>query len=149
MRVSQDEAAAFVEAHEKAVYTFCLRMLGEPECAEALAQEVLLQAYLEQPGHNVQEVLQLAYRLCQDALQERPYPTLTNGYDMHALLGQLPLAERAAMILRHCLHLSGPESAQILGHSHDAIRQMVRQARYRMATYVIQQPAGDGSVSIE
>ncbi|MCA9974057.1 MAG: sigma-70 family RNA polymerase sigma factor [Anaerolineales bacterium] len=135
MNVHQEAQRQFIDGHETAVYTFCHRMIGDPALAETLAQAALVQAWHSCPHGDQPAVLGVAWRLCRE-MAERPYPA-DSGYGIAPLLAQLPPTERAATILRHCLHLSDAASAAVLRLPPSTIHHTVRQARTRMAAYVL------------
>lgn len=76
-RVSDGETDAFevlVNAHERRVYSLCLRMTGNPEDAEDLAQEAFVRAYQSIAGFKGESgfgswLYRLAKNICIDFLR--------------------------------------------------------------------------------
>jgi RNA polymerase sigma-70 factor, ECF subfamily len=119
--------ATLVQRHQRTVYSLALRMLRRPDLAEDLAQDVFLQLYrrlddIESPSHLGFWLRRVASNLAIDrlrratstatqALEDSPEPAEldehTEGADprlereVTRLLGDLPPAPRAVMLLRY------------------------------------------------
>ncbi|MEJ0087566.1 MAG: sigma-70 family RNA polymerase sigma factor [Pseudomonadota bacterium] len=127
LRARAGEAVAFaeiVEAHQGSVFSIAYRMLNNRAQAEDLAQDVFLQLYRKLDGIESLEHLgfwlrRVASNLAIDWLRRLPYTTtqpLDEGAHVAAaaadddplmsrelarLLGELPPAARAVMVLRY------------------------------------------------
>jgi RNA polymerase sigma-70 factor, ECF subfamily len=153
------DLAAFEElvaAHQRIVYRVALRLLGRPEDAQDVAQEVLLKLYrnlrkLRDDQHVVAWLYRVTVNACQDALRKRPdwpelapdHPTMdpdpesqTNFEQrkriLAAALGRLGVKERAAIVLREIEGLSTEEVARILGSAEVTVRSQISTARTKL-----------------
>ena len=158
-RARSGDLAAFEEivaAHQRIVYRVAVRLLGRPEDAEDVAQEVLLKLYrnvrkLRDDQHLVAWLYRVTVNACQDALRKRPeWPELPSDHPsagadpesqtsfeqrkriLAAALGRLGVKERAAVVLREIEGLSTEEVARILGSSEVTVRSQISMARTKL-----------------
>jgi RNA polymerase sigma-70 factor (ECF subfamily) len=162
-RAKSGDLAAFEEivaAHERIVYGVALRMLGRPEDAQDIAQEVLFKLYrnlkkLEDDRHVRAWLYRVAVNACQDALRKRPdcaelapeFPSAGADPESHtsfeqrkrilaAALSGLGAKERAALVLREIEGLSTEEVARILGSTEVTVRSQISMARTKLRRIV-------------
>lgn len=126
--------------------------LGDVHVAEELAQEALVRAAkrwsrvrgLDSPGGWAYRVaMNLAKSWFRRRRAEaRAYARIgvtddaepdlgadvSDRSSVRAAVGSLPEAQRAAVVCRYYLGMSGPEAAQALGISHDAVRARTKRA---------------------
>ena len=134
------DVAAFellVKLHQRSVYSLALRMLGSKEAADDLAQEVFLQMHLhlhtmESAAHLAHWVRRVVTHRAIDRLRSRPQFSLTSideepeiadsppsddpllQQTLRSLIGELPSAARAVMLLRYQEDLDPLEIARTL-----------------------------------
>ncbi len=158
-RAKSGDLAAFEEivaAHERMVYGVALRMLGRPQDAQDIGQEVLFRLYrnlkkLEDGRHLRAWLYRVTVNACQDALRKRPdcaelAPELPSAAAdpesytrfeqrkriLAAALGGLGAKERAALVLREIEGLSTEEVARILGSTEVTVRSQISMARTKL-----------------
>jgi RNA polymerase sigma-70 factor, ECF subfamily len=129
--------AALIGQHQKMVYSVALRMLGQRELAEDMAQEVFIQlhaklASLESPSHLIFWLRKAAAHRAIDQLRRHSLVRVTALEDeaeniavesaedpllqrqLRGLLLQLNPVARAVMTLRYQEDLDPPDIAEIL-----------------------------------
>lgn len=123
----------FIEAHETAVFTFCFRMLGRTETAEAVAETAFLDICPCFPTISLVDVLAAAANRCREQLRCSEPMRETAVNDIQYLFNQLPIPEREVMALRYGCQLNFTEIAAILNSSGESVRNTLRQGRWRTA----------------
>lgn len=124
--LSRDHYRQFVQAHETAVYTFCMYMLGDAQKAEATAEAAFVDSY---PTDAHLHVLANAYR----RLQHTPLPS-TVAEGLPPLIEKLSSTDRALIALRYGCHLRPAELSIVTGIPINQIRQQLYRARLQMAS---------------
>jgi RNA polymerase sigma-70 factor (ECF subfamily) len=147
---SVDLEAAF-GAHAGRVYTYFRRMVPGRETARDLAQETFVRAIRAAPRYRGDApveawLLGIARNVFREWLRhhrEDPVDELSQGtsrpaveepeplerLDVERLLLRLEPEHREVLVLRFVLDLAGEEVAEMLGISHDAVRQRVARAK--------------------
>jgi RNA polymerase sigma-70 factor, ECF subfamily len=148
---SVDLEAAF-GAHAGRVYTYFRRMVPGRETARDLAQETFLRAIRAAPRYRGEApveawLLGIARNVFREWLRHRredPVEDLAQETSAHVaveeseplerldverLLLRLEPEHREVLVLRFVLDLSGEEAAEVLGISHDAVRQRLARAK--------------------
>lgn len=142
-----DLAGAFA-SHERRIYTYFRRMVGDPDVARDLSQETFVRALRgatrysgDAPVHAW--LLGIAHNVFREWLRtgrrERPAERVDPGdtvagpsperLDVERTLARLDPEHREVLVLRFSLDLSGDEVARLLGITHDAVRQRVARAK--------------------
>jgi RNA polymerase sigma-70 factor, ECF subfamily len=129
--------AALVRAHQRTVYSLALRMLGNHEAANDLAQEVFLQLHLnlrgiESGAHVAFWLRRVVTHRAIDKLRQRPRFEIASIDDeaevadvsapsdpllqrhLRSLIAELPSAARAVLLLRYQEDLDPLEIARTL-----------------------------------
>lgn len=153
-RVLAGDPRAFgelVRLHQRAVFSLALRMLGDRQEAEDLAQEVFLQLHhklagLQSGAHLVFWLRKVTLHRAIDRLRRRgthPVAPLkeaatlaseTPGADpllatrLARLIGQLPPAARAVIVLRYQEDLDPTQIARTLGMSINTVKSHLRRS---------------------
>jgi RNA polymerase sigma-70 factor, ECF subfamily len=133
-----DAFAALVRRHQRTVYSLGVRMLWDRQQAEDLAQEVFMRLYrnlalMQSDAHVASWLRKVTTHLAIDRLRRQPryelvpllgdpgVPAEPAGGDpllqrrLRALVGQLPPAARAVVLLRYQEDLDPAEIAATLG----------------------------------
>jgi RNA polymerase sigma-70 factor, ECF subfamily len=165
-RALAGEAAAFgmlVRTHQRSVYSLALRMLSDRYEAEDLAQEVFLGLHrnlssVESPAHLAFWLRRVTLNRAIDRLRREPRQTVpledasslvidaTEQRDpllqrrLRALLGQLPPAPRAVLLLRYQEDLNPNEIARTLNMSINTVKSHLKRS---LAT--LRERIGDGA----
>jgi RNA polymerase sigma-70 factor, ECF subfamily len=153
-RALAGEAAAFgmlVRTHQRSVYSLALRMLSDRHEAEDLAQEVFLGLHrnlssVESPAHLAFWLRRVTLNRAIDRLRREPRQTVpledasslvidaTEQRDpllqrrLRALLGQLPPAPRAVLLLRYQEDLNPNEIARTLNMSINTVKSHLKRS---------------------
>lgn len=117
---------------------------GDESVAEELAQEAFTRAlnhwdrlgewerpagWVYRTGFNLLRTYWAKSKRSEDPLVREPFvPPAESQIDLVRLLGQLPLKQRQAVVLRHILDHSTDEAAEILGVSPGALRMTLHRA---------------------
>jgi len=170
-RLKAGERSALAEAydrHHEALRRFARRLLGEPEAAEDLVQEVfvrlpriirrfegrsslrsfLLSVAVNDCKHHVRSAIR--YRRAkqrwsrQRVVEPPPGPAeRQRQHEMAALLGRgldaLPIDQRMAFVLCAIEEHTSPEAARILGVPEATVRSRVARARKKLKAFVEQE----------
>jgi RNA polymerase sigma-70 factor, ECF subfamily len=148
-----------VRTYQDKIYTLCRYMLHDPDDARDAAQEVFLKAYTglkdfradcalyswlyriavntcldwKRRSHGVADTVEAAPSVedlpSSDPSAEQLYRSKEIGRAIHAALGQLPGALRAAIVLREIEGLSYEEIGQTLGTSVGTVKSRISRAR--------------------
>jgi RNA polymerase sigma-70 factor, ECF subfamily len=133
-----DAFAALVRRHQRTVYSLAVRMLWDRQQAQDLSQEVFMQLYrnlalMQSDAHVASWLRKVTTRMAIDRLRRQPryehvsltgdpgVPAEPAGGDpllqrrLRALVGQLPPAARAVVLLRYQEDLDPVEIAATLG----------------------------------
>ncbi len=132
--------AGVVEAHKDAVYTLCLRALGDGERAEALAEQVFLAAHQAIVRLDPETPLQLW--LLGMAIDSVTEPVSTTAADDDSMLVNTVLADleppfRMAVILRDVLQLEETDVATVLNIPIGTARSRIHRGRLTMARNLV------------
>lgn len=155
--MSQLQDAAFerlFREYQKPITNYIFRLVGDPDEAQELAQDVFVKAYRALPELPAKAnvcawLYRIATNTAYDALRRRrliawlPFfpnnePALmVEGFEarvvehltVHQALGQLPVKYRAPLILYTCQGFSVSEVAEILGISQAAVKTRLFRAR--------------------
>ena len=156
------DLAAFerlMRQHERLVLRTALRILGNPDDAQDVAQEVFLRLYrnlkkVEAAGNLEGWLYRVAVNLCRDQRRRKgrteeledtvaapgdPQQELTAAERRRVLkmsLRMLPDKERAALVLRDLEGLSTTQVAEILGSSEATVRSQISKARVKVKDFV-------------
>jgi len=156
------DLAAFerlMRQYERLVLRTALRILGNPDDAQDVAQEVFLRLYrnlkkVEAAGNLEGWLYRVAVNLCRDQRRRKgrteeledvvaapgdPQQELTAAERRRVLmmsLRMLPEKERAALVLRDLEGLSTSEVAEILGSSEATVRSQISKARGKVKDFV-------------
>jgi RNA polymerase sigma-70 factor (ECF subfamily) len=165
-RCRAGDADAFEELyrqHARRLYGLVLRMVGSPEEAEDLLQEVFLQAYRKLAGFRGESALgtwlyRLAMNLCLDHLRGRQakmtratesldhedaaepaapapvVPPAISRMDLERAIEKLPAGSRAAFLLHDVEGFEHREIAEILGVTEGTSKSQVHKARMKLRT---------------
>jgi RNA polymerase sigma-70 factor (ECF subfamily) len=143
-----DLAGAFAE-HERRVYTYFCRMVGERDTARDLTQETFVRALRGATRYSGEApvgawLLGIARNVflewLRKAARERPAERVdppaeavagpdAERLDVERALARLEPEHREVLVLRFSLDLAGEDVARLLGISHDAVRQRVSRAK--------------------
>jgi RNA polymerase sigma-70 factor (ECF subfamily) len=153
-RALAGDTAAFgmlVRMHQRSVYSLALRMLSDRQKAEDLAQEVFLQLYrnlatVESGEHLAFWLRKVTVNRCIDRLRREPKleavpleaadSMVTDAADadplllrrLSTLVGQLPAAPRAVLLLRYQEDLDPTEIARTLGMSINTVKSHLKRS---------------------
>jgi RNA polymerase sigma-70 factor (ECF subfamily) len=156
------DLAAFEQVmrrHERLVLGTALRLLGNLEDAQDVAQEVFWKLYrnlkkVEATGNFTGWLYRVTVNLCHDQRKRRPqteeladvaacsadpHQELTESERRRVLemsLRMLPAKERAALVLRDLEGLPTSEVARVLGSSEATVRSQVSKARLKVKDFV-------------
>lgn len=163
-RCGQGDMAAFEElyrAHAARLYSLVLRMIGSPQDAEDLLQDVFLHAYRKLGGFRGESTLgtwlyRLAVNQCLDFLRGRqtkmarvtgsyddsgmsepvaPAPVVPDAIsrvDLERAIARLPDGCRAAFVLHDVEGFAHHEVADMLGVSEGTSKSQVHKARLKL-----------------
>lgn len=143
--------AALVRAHQRSVYSLALRMLGTPDLAEDLAQEVFMQMNsnlhaIESGKHLVFWLRQVTTRRAIDQLRRRSRIEMTalddetqlfsavEGGDplfqrhLRLLIGELSAPARAVLLLRYQEDLDPVDIARALDMPVNTVKSHLKRA---------------------
>lgn len=174
-RAQAGELKAFgdiVRVHQRLVYSLGLRMLGDRQDAEDLAQEVFLQLHrklssVQSGSHLVFWLRKVTLHRAIDRLRRAgthpvaplteevaELPSDTSGSDpllstrLTQLIGQLPSAARAVMLLRYQEDLDPTQIAQTLGMSINTVKSHLKRSLSALREWLgpdaLGAPAGPG-----
>jgi RNA polymerase sigma-70 factor (ECF subfamily) len=154
--ISNGDQQAFrelLERHQNAVYGFARRFLGDPQEAEDVSQETFLRLYRAARSYRPEAslrtfLLRITRNICIDTLrkkrpelldelpepatEETPLDLLENAVEMGRLekaIEDLPVNQRAALLLRHTEQLSYSRIAEIMALSVGAVESLLVRAR--------------------
>lgn len=154
--VAEEDERAFSELlkrHQNAVYGLARRLLKDDQAAEDVAQEVFLRLYRSASRYRPQAalrtfLLRIAKNLCIDyhrkkrpepiasfpdvPSEETPLDLLEAAIDTARLekaVGDLPVNQRAAVLLRHTEQLSYRQIAEVMELSESAVESLLVRAR--------------------
>lgn len=150
MRQSAADAAEFCAAEWPRLVRALSLYVGDPDVAEELAQEALLRAcrrwpsvsQLDSPGGWTWRVAtnlanshfrrrraarRAQRRLGRDDWAHRD-PDGSDAVTVRQAVTSLPARQRSALVMRHVLDLSAPETAARMGISADAVRSLTKRA---------------------
>lgn len=155
---SADAFEELVRRHQHRAYALALRLTGHPQDAEDVAQEAFVQAWRSLPRFRGEAAFETwLYRIvinrCHNARRAarptQPMPTPERGpatpgagevvearqqREAVALrIAQLPLPQRAALVLHYFAGCSYAETGHILGVSESAAKVRVFRARRQLA----------------
>lgn len=139
---------ALFRAHQKEIYVYLLRTVGDRGTAEDLAQETFLRALRSAPLFRGESSLRtwlfaIARVTLADHIRrkrpEHPVPIddrpardrADAASDIGAVLGSLPVIAREVLVLCDVLGFAPTETAQILGIEPNAVRVRLHRARAR------------------
>ena len=130
-----------VEAHKDAVYTLCLRSVGDSARAEALAEEVFLAAH--QGIIRLDADTNLLHWLLGLAIERVSEPSTFGTADdesavVNAVLGELEPPFRMAVILRDVLLLDERSVADVLQIQLGTARSRIHRGRLTMARSLVE-----------
>lgn len=155
MRVSENEFRRLVEKHKAVVFSIALRIVGEREAAEEVAQDVFLALYaavkrLESEDHVISWLRRVAIHRATDCVRRRirrpefraeewrEDGQITVPANSHApaameallekLLLSIPETLRSAVVLRYQEDLEPEEIAQVLGQPVATVRSNLHRA---------------------
>ncbi len=172
---------SLVDRYQSAVYTLCLRFLGNPEAAEDATQEAFLSAYRALDRFNGGSfrswLLRIAANESKDELRRRKRKDATAslnemfdreegpveiadpgegveeaiergefGQDLEALLAQLPLEQRQAVLLVDVYDFQYEEVAQLVGASVGTIKSRIHRGRERLRKLILSRPELSASI---
>ena len=150
-RVQGGELDAFeelVRAHEKTVYNLALRMTGNPQDAEDMAQEAFLKAYRSLPEFRGESkfsvwLYRIVSNVCLDHLRKqsrRPSSSLTMEDD-DGEEQQFDVPDESAS-LRELRGLSYEEIGEALGLEAGTVKSRIFRARKRLCAFLL----ADGNI---
>ena len=132
-------------AHQREIYVYFLRTLGDTAVAEDLAQDTFLRAWSAAVRFRGESsvrtwLFSIARRVLVDHFRKRrPTETLDDdavapeagftSVDIEAVLSSLPPAHREAIVLSDVLGLSPTEAAEVVGVTPNALRVRLHRAR--------------------
>lgn len=172
---------SLVDRYQSAVYTLCLRFLGNPEAAEDATQEAFLSAYRALDRFNGGSfrswLLRIAANESKDELRRHKRKDATAslnemfdreegpveiadpgegveeaiergefGQDLEALLAQLPLEQRQAVLLVDVYDFQYEEVAQLVGASVGTIKSRIHRGRERLRKLILSRPELSASI---
>jgi len=158
-----DAFSELVNAHQKAIYNLCHRMLGDPYEAEDAAQETFIRAYKSMQSYDMKRsfstwLLSISAHYCIDQLRKKrlkvisiegtpyleipdpgpnPEVSLTKREQhnrIKALLDTLSETDRAIVIMFYWYEFSYGEIAEALNLSSSAVKSRIHRARAQMAS---------------
>ena len=140
------DLAELYKEHELRVFNYFRRMVYERESAADLTQETFLRAF--RAAHRFRGestvttwLLGIARRVYLEWVRkqrnpeidipdpEQGDPSSSDRVDIERTLAGLAPEHREVLVLRYTLDLSGEDVAEILGVSHDAVRQRTTRAK--------------------
>ena len=132
---------AVVDAHKDAVYTLCLRAVGDPERAEGLAEQVFLAAHqaivrLDPETNLFHWLLELAIAHVSESSGSPS--TDDESAVVNAVLGELEPPFRMAVILRDVLLLEERAVADVLNIPLGTARSRIHRGRLTMARSLVE-----------
>lgn len=170
-RVRQGEQEAYAELinkYKQRVYVFLLRMLGQPQDAQDLAQEVFIKAYFQLGSFTGSSqfftwLYRIAYNRAVDELRRRKsdksvplqeieladYATperivlakeRTASLEKQAL--NLPESYRTVFLLRHTQQLSCKEIAEVLDIPPSTVQVRLHRARKKLRQFITSSEQG-------
>lgn len=135
-------------AHQKEIFVYCLRTVGERGVAEDLAQETFLRAFRSALTYRGEaSVRTWLFRIARNTVADhfrrvaperlgdadeqvfRPDPGLRLAVEES--LGRLPVASREAIVLCDVLEFSPTEAAEAVGVTANAFRVRLHRARHQ------------------
>ena len=127
-----------VEAHKDAVYTVCLRSIGDAVQAEALAEQVFLAAH--QAIIRLDPETNLLHWLLSIAIEHatEPVPSDTESAVVNTVLAELEPPFRMAVILRDVLRLDEKSVAEVLDIPLGTARSRIHRGRLTMARSLVE-----------
>jgi RNA polymerase sigma-70 factor (ECF subfamily) len=155
-RIADGDEGAFAELlrrHRDAVYGFACRMLNDPQEAEDVAQETFLRLYRASNRYRADAslrtyLLKIARNICIDHFRKkRPEimdtlpetPTEETPLDLlegaiaadrlEKAIGDLPVNQRTAILLRHTEQLSYQRISEVMDVSTSAVESLLVRAR--------------------
>lgn len=167
-----DAYGLVIQEHQRGVYNVCLRILGNQQEAEDLAQEAFLRAYRNiaqyDPGRPFGPWMRtLAANLCYNHLQKarlervplederervadkpkkNPEALLELSQDnqqLYQAIWRLPETQRIALELRHFQDLSYHEMADVMGIPLNTVRSHLYRARRKLAELLEEEKNND------
>ncbi|BBO75736.1 DNA-directed RNA polymerase sigma-70 factor [Desulfosarcina widdelii] len=156
VKIADGDEGSFTELlrrHRDAVYGFACRMLGDPQEAEDVAQETFLRLYRASNRYRADAtlrtyLLKIARNICIDhfrkkrpeIMEELPEtPTEETPLDLlegaiaadrlEKAIGDLPVNQRTAILLRHTEQLSYQRISEIMDVSIGAVESLLVRAR--------------------
>ena len=159
VKIADGDEGAFAELlrrHRDAVYGFACRMLSDPREAEDVAQETFLRLYRSSSRYRADAslrtyLLTVARNICIDHFrkkrpeimdelpetptQETPLDLLEGAIAADRLekaIGNLPVNQRTAILLRHTEQLSYQRISEIMDLSIGAVESLLVRARRRL-----------------
>jgi RNA polymerase sigma-70 factor (ECF subfamily) len=148
MQIPEHEFRSLIETHQRMVFSIALRLVGDYDAAEEVAQDVFLELYrkgerLAGEDHIRFWLRRTAKHRAIDALRRRsnrpealadewlendhavtdsPVLDVSTEARLEALVRTLPEAERAAIVLRYEEDMLPEEIAAVLGQSAAAVK---------------------------